>query len=328
MIDRRWGITLWGTFLMAMIISSHALAQTGDGHFERALTVGSPVNLRVETRSGDILVRTGPEGQAVIRGTIRIRKRKSLMAEIRSRVREVEENPPIVQSGNHIRIERLPDEVPWRWIAIDYEIVVPQATKVVASTGSGEIIVDGVNGPVSAQTGSGEVEISQVHDQVRARSGSGDIRVTSTEGGVHLRTGSGDIDAKQVGGPLAAETGSGDIQVDLVGTESVEVTSGSGDMRLTGVRAALRASTGSGNIVVEGIPGDDWSLHSGSGDLTIRLPEGAAFDVYVKTGSGRIWTDHPMTVRGYVGPHGLEGAVGGGGPRVELRTGSGDIRIE
>lgn len=328
MINQRWRIGILGAFLTAMLAPGHALAQTSDGHFERTLTVGSPVNLRVETRSGDIFVHTGREGQVVIRGTVRIRRKWSRMAEIRSRVREVEDHPPIVQNGNRIRIERLPDEAPWRWITIDYDVAVPKATEVVAVTGSGEITIDGVGGPVSAQTGSGEVEVSRVDKQVHARSGSGDIRVTSIKGAAHVRTGSGDIEAKQMSGPLVAETGSGDIHVELAGAESVEVTSGSGDIRLTGVRGALRANTGSGSITAEGSPEDDWSLHSGSGDLTIRLPEDAAFDLYVKTGSGRIWTDHPMTVRGYVGPHGLEGSVGGGGPRVELRTGSGDIRIE
>jgi len=45
-----------------------ALASTPQGTFERKFEVSGPVNLEVQTRSGDITVRSGPAGTVSVRG--------------------------------------------------------------------------------------------------------------------------------------------------------------------------------------------------------------------------------------------------------------------
>ena len=45
------------------------------------------------------------------------------------------------------------------------------------------------------------------------------------------------------------------------------------------------------------------------------------------TSSGSIHSDLPITVQGTFGRRELKGAVRGGGPEVEVSTGSGDVDI-
>jgi riboflavin synthase alpha subunit len=68
--------------------------------------------------------------------------------------------------------------------------------------------------------------------------------------------------------------------------------------------------------------------HTGSGGVNVRLPADAAFDLYAHTGSGQVYVDHPITVHGSVGGHEVQGKVKGGGALVDVRTGSGSVRIE
>jgi DUF4097 and DUF4098 domain-containing protein YvlB len=65
-----------------------------------------------------------------------------------------------------------------------------------------------------------------------------------------------------------------------------------------------------------------------NGSITLELPEGAGAEVSASNVNGGIETDFPITVRrvGFVG-HRLRGTIGDGGPRLELSTVNGSIRI-
>jgi len=99
-------------------------------------------------------------------------------------------------------------------------------------------------------------------------------------------------------------------------------------VELSGVKGAVVARAGSGDIRAEGEATSDWRLHTGSGGVTVRLPSEAAFDLYARTSSGSISVDQPVMLEGTVGRHELRGKVRGGGTRIELETGSGNIRVE
>ena len=84
----------------------------------------------------------------------------------------------------------------WRWagkfrtsprnIGIDYELVVPAATRLASKTGSGDQTVDGIQGPAEASTGSGNVHVSNIAGEVRAQTGSGDVRANDLKSDVRL----------------------------------------------------------------------------------------------------------------------------------------------
>jgi Toastrack DUF4097 len=143
--------------------------------------------------------------------------------------------------------------------------------------------------------------------KVQARSGSGDIGVALNAAGLEARTGSGDINVLGAAGAFSAQTGSGDVHAG----------------RIAG---PITASTGSGNIDAEQTVQGPVQIRTGSGDVTLKLATDAAFNLSVRTGSGSIHTSHPIADSSHERNH-LDGFVRGGGPAVEIKTGSGDVTI-
>ncbi|HSB75219.1 MAG TPA: DUF4097 family beta strand repeat-containing protein [Terriglobales bacterium] len=295
------------------------------GSFQRTLTVTGPVDLDVSTGSGDIDVRSGAVGSVQITGRI---KASGWSNNPEEKVRKLEQNPPIQQNGNSVRVGYISDPELRRNVSIDYTIVVPQATSLTSHTGSGDQKVDGIKGPLEARSGSGDMHISSIGGRVEAHTGSGDLQLSSVNGDVRARTGSGNIQGDGVAGAFDAETGSGDVGLRQTAAGEVRVRTGSGGVDLHGVRGMLDADTGSGEITVEGAPGGEWKLSAGSGTIKLNLPASAAFDLDASTSSGSIELNHSVTVSGNISRHSVHGKAGSGGSLVEIRTGSGDIEID
>lgn len=297
-----------------------------EGSFERTLNVTGAVDLEVTSGSGNINVRSVNASTVHVRGLIRARDDWKLKAE--EKVRYLESHPPIEQTGNVIRIGRIENRDYAQNVSISYELDVPADTRLKAKSGSGNVTAGGLSGAVDLSTGSGNVKAGNLGGEVHAETGSGNIDIDTVRGGGEVRTGSGNIQALGVGGPLKARTGSGSVRIEQAAAGDVDTEAGSGDIVVSGVRGALRAHTGSGGIDAGGDPSGLWSLHAGSGSVKVRLKPNAAFDLNAHTSSGRVTLDHPVTVTGTVSPKDLKGKVRGGGPLIEVTTGSGDVHIQ
>lgn len=331
MIPRRHFRTLpLGGCLLAFCACGWAYPAV-EGRFERTLNVSGPVDLEVLTGSGRIEVRAGGSSAVQVVGVIRARD--DWRSSAREKVRYLEGNPPIEQTGNSIRIGRIEDNRYRNNVSIDYEIVAPVETRLHSRTGSGGQRITGIRGPVDAATGSGSIAMFDIGGEVTARAGSGGIELDGIAGAVAAETGSGAIRALRVAGHARAHTGSGSIRLELAAPEAgglldADVATGSGSIEVSGVTGSLEASSASGRIVVDGDPGGGWKIRTSSGGVTLQLVAGAAFELNARTSSGTIRTDHPLTVTGTVGRRELRGKVRGGGPLVEVRTSSGDIKIQ
>jgi len=300
---KRKSVVLLLSFLLLPVLL-HARIE---GHFDRTLTVSGAVHLDLTTGSGDITIKTGSSNQVVVHGTIS--SSNNWFSSDEGAVQRVESNPPIQQNGNDIKIGyNLPDDVK-RHVSISYQVTVPADAAVQAHSGSGNVSVEGVRGEVQTQTGSG------------------DIRLSNLSSRAHAQTGSGGIRAQNVAAPFYAHTGSGDIDAELSGQGDVDIQTGSGTVQLRGVKGGLRARTGSGDIGADGSVTGPWQLHTGSGNIRMALGSGNGFNLDIHTGSGSIHSDLPITVQGSLGKRELKGTVRGGGPEVEVHTGSGDVDI-
>lgn len=329
---KRFTIRTWALWVVFVGLAVATLpAKAVEGSFDRTLKVTGAADLDVTTGSGNITVRAGQAGTVRVHGEIRTHNASgwsSSGADAERRVRALESNPPIEQVGSIIRIGHIQDPDLRRHISISYELVVPAESQLKAKTGSGDQSVQGIRGPVNVGSGSGSLKISSIGDQVHASTGSGDIQINSVRGSVYLNSGSGSIRGQGIGGGITATTGSGDLRLTQTSPGPVKVETGSGSAELSGIKGSLRARTGSGEITAEGEPTGDWTLHTGSGDLTVRVPSSSGFDLVAHTGSGNINSDLPITVQGTLNRHELRGKVRGGGYRMDLETGSGNIRIE
>lgn len=306
---------LWGVGLIilgaAFLTAASPFAVVGSGNaegsFDRTLTVTGPVDLDVATGAGAIAVTAGQGGTVHVLAHIKARGHGSLSAE--EQVKRLQQNPPIEQNGNSIRIGQINDDDLKRDVTISYDLVVPADTRLNSTTGSGSQSIADVKGPVHATTGSGSVT----------------VRNTGTD--VRLQTGSGGITATQVSGAAVLQTGSGSIHLEQTAPGDVRAQTGSGSVDLKGIAGGLRAQTGSGHVTITGAPTADWSIQTGSGGIDLSVPGNANFNVDARAGSGGVSVDLPVTVEGSIRRGELHGKVGSGGPTVELRTGSGAIEL-
>jgi DUF4097 and DUF4098 domain-containing protein YvlB len=303
--------------------AAHAFAE---GSFQRTLQVTGAVNLDLQTGSGNIEIRTGPSGEVQVRGTIKATEWFGGSAE--ERVRRLENNPPILQSGNDLRIGHIDDPELRRNISISYEVVVPAATRLQSRTGSGNQNVSGLRGLVEVETGSGSLALSDIGDTVRADTGSGNINIAGVKGNVRAKTGSGSIEASGIAGGFEGSTGSGNVKMEQTSPGAVRVSTGSGSIELHGVHGSVDAQTGSGSLAAEGDPTGTWKLHTGSGGVQLQMASNASFDLDAHTNSGSVSMSPPITVQGTVGRKEVRGKVGGGGVPVDVETGSGNIEIQ
>jgi len=294
---------------MILVLAGFAAASTPQGQFEKTFQVSGPVDLEVQTHSGDITVRSGAAGSVSIRAKIFVGDHW-LAGSRQSEVTEIERNPPLRQDGNKIRI----DYVNARNISVDYEITVP------------------VDTTVRAHSGSGDQTIEDIHGNADLQSGSGDVRLSRLTGEIHLETGSGNVRAREIAGPVRGVAGSGDIEMQETGAGDIDLHTGSGNITVRGIQGRFHGEAGSGDITAEGTQTGAWEIRTGSGNVRVRLPANAGFDADLSTSSGTLDVDAPitMTVQGRVQERhkSIVGKARGGGPLLTLHTGSGDIHIE
>ncbi len=268
----------------AFLAAATLPAVASEATFDRTLSVNGRVDLNIATGAGNIHLSRGADNQVHIVGHVK----SGWGANNDARVREIAAHPPIEQTGNIIRIGTHHENQ--RNISIDYEIQAPSNAFLEASSGSGNLTIDGVGNNAK------------------------------------LSTGSGDIRATGLRNSFSANTGSGSISIEQVGQGDVRVQTGSGNIELRGVRGGLRGGTGSGNIKIEGTPTADWKLETGAGSIDF-VPGHAGFTLDASSGSGSVHCDQQMSVQGSTDKHHVTGKVNGGGPTVRLETGSGSIHI-
>ncbi len=282
------------TILPAVLLLAATAAFAADATFDKTLTVNGSPQFSVANGSGYIHLKPGSDSQIHIIGHVRANKSWSgSSSDVDTRIKQIAANPPITQSGNEVTVgDRHNNNDLYRDISIDYDITLPRNSAIVASSGSGDLDIQGVGTSLKAQTGSG------------------------------------DVHARGIQGPANLQTGSGTIDLDETGPGDVRAQTGSGSIKLNGISGGLQAQTGSGEIEATGKPTSDWKLGTGSGSIHLTVGQSTAFNLNASSGSGGIHVSQPINLQGDLNQHHITAAVNGGGPTIQARTGSGSIRIE
>ncbi|WP_459798642.1 DUF4097 family beta strand repeat-containing protein [Herbidospora sp. RD11066] len=125
--------------------------------------------------------------------------------------------------------------------SIDYTVEVPKGLDVNVDTGSGEITLRALSGPVDVSTGSGEVDASGLLGKTfvaEAGSGTVEAKFGAAPDSVDIQTGSGDGIAWVPGGSYHAtlHTGSGERVVEVTNdpaaAKKIVIQTGSGDSKV------------------------------------------------------------------------------------------------
>jgi len=259
-----------------------------EARFERTLTVTGPVTLDVSANSGVIRVLRGEPGVVRIRGVARTRSTFFIWGQLSGRLRRIAADPPIAQDGNVIGVGDAKDRWLLRGINLLVEIITPEDTEVRALADSGDIRIEGINGPVECETDSGQIEVANINGEVRASSDSGAIHIEGVKGAVDARADSGRIEAFEIAGTIDATTDSGAVLVSQT------------------IVAPVCAKTDSGRI-------------------RVKLAAAGGYTVRTRTDNGRI--ELPQLTRQRLSRREMEGDIRGGGSVVDLETDSGDIEV-
>lgn len=155
-----------------------------------------------------------------------------------------------------------------------WKISVPDGMRVTFRTGSGNLIVDGVNIDLEAGSGSGDLEFSSVKGNLSASTGSGNVDVANYNGEAKINTGSGNMNVNGAQGELDLNCGSGDIRV-YEANAYFSVNTGSGNVTADKIQIAgsSRFNTGSGRsrVTLAATPKFDLAVNSGSGDAELNF---------------------------------------------------------
>jgi hypothetical protein len=288
-IHRLWVHTVRPVLLTALL--GFATVALADNSFDRTLNVSAQPDLYVSTGSGDIRIVPGNDAQIHIVG--HVHAGWSAFGDVSSRVQRIVENPPITQNGNTVRVGDANDHSLFNNISIDYEIKVPADVA------------------LNLHSGSGDVEVTNVGRFLSGSSGSGNVRAH----GVH--------------GPADLESGSGDLELEDAGPGDVKAKTGSGNIHIPEFNGSFMARTGSGDIEAAGRLAGGGTIMSGSGDVKLHLTPDSRFTLEAATGSGDIRVHMPGVVatNSDSSRHHVTTEINGGGPALQIRTGSGDIEI-
>lgn len=138
-----------------------------------------------------------------------------------------------------------------------------------------------------------------------------DFRVEVPEGVSFVgRTVNGDVEASGLRSDVTAVTVNGDVDVTTTGFAEAKTVNGSID-----------ASMGSADLR-EGV-----SFSTVNGSITLDLPDDIDADLDASWLNGGFESDIPLLLEGRMSRRSARGVLGDGGPRLELETVNGSIRI-
>jgi hypothetical protein len=167
-------------------------------------------------------------------------------------------------------------------------------------------------GPARLKTSNGQVEVRRLKGTLNAETSNGPVELEDIEGAVEVHTSNGHVRAEGIRGGFDATTSNSSIHAMLEkvdGTVRVQSSNGGIDLTLPpNTQSAVRAHTSNNGI----------TLHL-PGEVNARLSAG--------TSNGSVSSDFEMRTRGEISKHHIDGAIGNGGPLIELSTSNGQIRI-
>lgn len=266
---------------------------------ERRFTVEGMPRLRVRNVSGSTSFEVGAPGEVVVRA------RKRVHGWSEDRARRLLENLEIrmEQRENEIVVEPTLYQQERGWMdlfrggraSVDFQISVPKEAQIEATTVSGPLTVSGTRGPLET------------------RSVSGRIALTDVQGPLRLRTVSGDLRASGYAGQAEANSVSGDLRFERSRIKRPDVVSVSGDIDIEG---SLAGADGDGEGRIKTV----------SGDIDLRLAE-QAIELDFQSLSGDVEVDAFRAKVEKRGRREWHVEIGQGGPRVRVKTVSGDLAV-
>jgi hypothetical protein len=210
------------------------------------------------------------------------------------------------------------------------------------SSAGGDIQVGSVNGKAEITTAGGNIKVGSVNNAAKISTAGGNVNVGAVGGSADISTAGGNVNVSTVSGNAEISTGGGNIKLDGA-TGKVEANTGGGNIELKNIKGSIEANTGAGNIIAELSPDgkNNSKLNTGVGNITLYVPESAKTTI-IATASDFKWGDSAKDsdsikseFESNIVTQNRKGntfesvyELNGGGSRIELNVGIGEISIK
>jgi DUF4097 and DUF4098 domain-containing protein YvlB len=318
--------------------------------------------IRVTNYRGDIRVHAEEAGDLRVIVKKEVRAWNETEAARMSQGMSVSVRP--TSDGYEIKPE-LKDEK-YKRIRMDMEIHVPRTVQVDLNTDRGGVGITGINGNITASSYRGDVQIASAGGDVRVDAKGGDIRVTNVKGAVRISGRGSEIEVADVAGeaviqgeffgPIRArnvakevhflsqrtdltisqlpgrmEMGSGQLEIyDTPG--SVSCLTRNKDILLENIGGRVRIENRRGNVSLRlrQPPREEIDIANESGSVELTLPASSTFELTASSRQGDVESDFEgpgLNISRDSKTATLQGQVGARGPKVQLKTTYGPVRI-
>jgi DUF4097 and DUF4098 domain-containing protein YvlB len=222
----------------------------------------------------------------------------------------------VSSAANEVHVKTVGPNVHLRNMGAKYTIRVPRRTTLESiGSSNGSLHVEDVEGNAHLTTSNGSVHLARIRGNVDARSSNGSVEVNDVNGYMSFQTSNGSVHAENAHGALEAETSNGEVHVHLADSEA-------------GHAVHLATSNGPIDLQLDSPQRNDVIARTSNGSVTVHLPEGAGAAVHASTSSrGSVRSDFEILTRGELSRNHLDGTIGGGGPKLDLTTSNGNIRL-
>jgi DUF4097 and DUF4098 domain-containing protein YvlB len=275
-----------------------------DFHYSYPQTAGGKLN--VENFNGSVEITGWDQNTVDVSGT-KYAESQDLLQAIKIEVSS---------AGNGVQVKTVRPQAEHRNMGAKYVIRVPRRTVIENVTSSnGSLRVEDVEGDAHLTSSNGSVHLARIHGNVDAHSSNGSVEVDDVNGSMSFRTSNGTVRAENASGAFQAETSNAGVHVHLKDTEA-------------GRPIKLSTSNGGVDLQLDSPRQNDVVATTSNGSVTVRLPNGFNASLHAATNStGSVRSDFEILTRGELSRHRIEGTIGSGGPKIDLTTSNGNIRL-
>jgi hypothetical protein len=275
-----------------------------EAHFD----VDSDGVLFVEVPDADVVLQPGPPGRL----DIKIEVASNDLDRALERYKDMEFS--MEANDNRVTIDADAPRSRWQWRRNPYLVTVrvtlPEDFNVDIKTEDGNIDVVSLRGHLHLHTTDGDIHIGKANSPR-----------------VHVDTSDGDITLGEIRAPdVQIETADGYIEAAGLWGRDIDIRTGDGDINIEALSGGLNAITSDGDIRVKIDDLAPTTLRSGDGNITILT--GVALNANVDLLAEELFIHQAdLNFQGSLSKHRARGKLNGGGPRLQVSTQDGSIRL-
>lgn len=173
--------------------------------------------------------------------------------------------------------------------SIEVTIELPEGSRVLGSTGLGDLHTTGRLSTCRYKSGTGHMRLDQT-GELNLHTATGNVEVERVEGNAEISTSSGRLRVGALTGTATVKNSNGTTTIGSAGG-SVRVRSANGDIVVEQAEDAVDAKTANGSVRVLDAVRGTLALETAMGDIEIGIREGSAAWLDVKTRFGRVHND-------------------------------------